>query len=58
MIEVLQIIAASWPIAIMVVFLSAAILLNRRWKQHQEDQAAIRNLNTKNAVVVQRSSID
>lgn len=52
MIEVLNIIATSWPIALMAIFASAAILLNRRWKQYQDDQAAIHNLRTTNAVVV------
>lgn len=52
MIEVLSIIATSWPIALMVVFLSGAFVVNRRWAQQQENTAAIYNLNTKNAVVV------
>lgn len=52
MIEYLQIIATSWPIALMVIFLSAAILLNRRWARYQEDQAAIYNLRASNTAVV------
>lgn len=37
MIEVLQIIAGSWPIALMVVVSIAGIILNNRWKQAMND---------------------
>lgn len=52
MLEYLKVIAESWPLAVMVVFLSGAFVLNRRWKQYQEDQAAIYNLRSTNAVTV------
>lgn len=52
MIEVLFIIASSWPIAIMVVATVAGIVVNRRWKQTQDDRAAIYNLHASNAPVV------
>lgn len=58
MIEVLQIIATSWPIALMVVVSVAGYVLNRRWKQYQDDRAAIYHLNAKNAVVVRHARGD
>lgn len=51
-IEVLQIIATSWPIAIMVVAISAAIVLSRRWKQAMDNQLEVQNIRASQAVVV------
>lgn len=52
MIEVLQIIATSWPIALMTIVTIAAIVLNRRWKQVLDDSQAVRDLRSTQAVVV------
>lgn len=52
MIEVLGIIAGSWPLAVMVIGLSFAIVINRRLKQSMDDSQEVRNLNATRAVVV------
>lgn len=52
MIEVLQIIAGSWPIALMVVVAIAGAVLNNRWKQVLDDSQAVRDLRATQAVVV------
>lgn len=54
MIEVLRIIATSWPIAIMVVAAVAGYVINRRIKQAQDDHNAIYNLNIRSAREVSR----
>jgi hypothetical protein len=52
MIEVLQIIAGSWPIALMVVVTIAGIVLNNRWKQAMDDSQAVKDLRASQALVV------
>lgn len=54
MIEVLQIIAGSWPIALMVIGLAAAIVINRRLKQSMDDSQAVRDLQASQALVVRQ----
>jgi hypothetical protein len=51
--EALRIIAASWPIAVMVVGTIAGIVINSRLKQAQEDSQAVRDLRASQAVTVQ-----
>lgn len=52
MIEVLQIIATSWPIALMIIVIVIAIVLNKRWKQVLDDSQAVRDLRSSQAMVV------
>lgn len=56
MLEVLQIIATSWPIALMVIVIVVASVLNRRWKQVLDDSQAIRDLRSTQAVIVRDSN--
>lgn len=58
MIEYLQIIATSWPIAIMVIAISAAIVLNRRWKQAMDNKLEVQNIRASQAVVVRDRHTD
>lgn len=55
MIEILQIIATSWPIALMVIVIVVALVLNRRWKQVLDDSQAVRDLRSSQAMVVRDS---
>jgi len=52
MIQVLSIIASSWPIAIMVIGIAVAIVVNQRLKQAMDDSQTIQNLKANQAVVV------
>lgn len=52
MIEVLRIIASSWPIAIMVVGLGITIVVNRRVKQGMDDTQTLRDIRSEQAVVI------
>ncbi len=58
MIQTLQIIAGSWPIAIMVIGLSTAIVVNRRLKQAMDDSQAVRDLKASQSVVVRHRGND
>lgn len=58
MIEILQIIATSWPIALMVIVVVVALVLNRRWKQVLDDSQAVRDLRSSQAMVVRDSRED
>lgn len=52
MIEVLQIIATSWPIAVMVIGLAAAITVRRSLKQSMDNSNEIQNIRASQSVVV------
>lgn len=52
MVEVLSIVAQSWPIAFMVVGTGAAIVVNRRLKQAMDDSRAVRDMRASQAVTV------
>lgn len=59
MIEVLSIIASSWPITIMVVAIAAAIVVRRSLKQAMDNSDKMNEYHTKQAIVVrQRQSED
>jgi len=52
MIEVLKIIAESWPITLMVLGLAAVWTTRYVFKRTMDDKDTVRNLNAKQAVVV------
>lgn len=52
MIEILQIVATSWPIALMVICISIAVVVSRRWKQAMDNQLEVQNIRSSQAVVV------
>lgn len=52
MIEILGIIAGSWPIAIMAVGIVTAIVVNQRLKQAMDNSQAVRDIKASQAVVV------
>lgn len=52
MIQVLSIIAGSWPIAIIVIGVATAVVVNRRLKQAMDDSRTIQELRVSQAVVV------
>lgn len=58
MMEALQIVAGSWPIACMVVGLSAAVVIRRTLKQAMDNSQALAldRANGSKSVVVHESS--
>lgn len=56
--QALQIIAGSWPIAIMVIGIATAVVVNRRLKQAMDDSQAVRDLRANQAVVVRNRDDD
>lgn len=52
MLEVLSIVAGSWPIAFMATGLGTAFMVNRRVKQSMDNNDTIRALSARSALVV------
>jgi len=55
MIEVLLIVANSWPIAVMVVGLGVCVVVRRCIKQAMDNSAEVQTVRASNAVVVRQS---
>lgn len=58
MIQVLSIVAASWPIAFMLVGITVAVIVNRRLKQAMDDSQAVRDLHASQSMVVRNRECD
>ena len=52
MLEYLKVIAESWPIAVMVIGVSAAIVVRRSLRQAMNNSAEIQELRASSALVV------
>jgi len=52
MLEYLKVIAESWPIAVMVIGISAAIVIRRSLRQAMNNSAEIQELRASSALVV------